>query len=397
MQHFHFALKDHTMARSDNPTGTQTLFEPITAGDITFPNRVWMAPLTRSRSAADGNEQTALHAFYYAQRAGAGLIVSEATQISQQGQGYAWTPGIHSDAQVESWKLVTDAVHDAGGRIFCQLWHVGAVSHPVFQPDGKAPVSSSAWTPKGEAFVGDLLPDGPTVPHEEARALTRDEIESVIEDYRHAARQAAKAGFDGVELHAANGYLIDQFMRSGVNTRTDEFGGSLENRLRLLGMVIEALTEELPAGRIGVRLTPIGGAGGSHDEKPEETYPAAAKLLSGRGLSYLHVVRATDHGGADGKRSDGDAILRDMRANFDGAFIANGNLSPEDAVRWIEEDRADAVAFGRQFLANPDLPERIAQGGPYNEPDQDTFYGGGAHGYVDYPALGAVNDPLPVN
>ncbi len=384
------------MARDNQTIQKAALFNPVTAGDITFPNRVWMAPLTRSRSTAGDNEQTPLHALYYAQRAGAGLIVSEATQISQQGQGYAWTPGIHSDAQVESWKLVTDAVHNAGGRIFCQLWHVGAISHPVFQPDGGAPVSSSAWTPEGEAFVGDRHPDGPTVPHQQARALSRDEIHAVIEDYRHAARQAARAGFDGVELHAANGYLIDQFMRSGVNTRDDEFGGSLENRLRLLGLVIDALTEELPAGRVGVRLTPIGGAGGSKDEKPDETYPAAARLLSGRGLAYLHVVRATDHGGADDSQSRGDAILKAMRENFDGVFVANGNLSPEDAVRWIEEDRADAIAFGRDFLANPDLPARIAQGGPYNEPDQDTFYGGDQHGYVDYPSLDAIHDPLPV-
>ncbi len=383
------------MARDNNPTHNAALLNPVTAGDITFPNRVWMAPLTRSRSTAGDNEQTPLHALYYAQRAGAGLIVSEATQISQQAQGYAWTPGIHSDEQVESWKLVTGAVHNAGGRIFCQLWHVGAISHPVFQPDGGAPVSSSAWTPEGEAFVGDRHSDGPTVPHEQARALSRDEIDAVIEDYRHAARQAAKAGFDGVELHAANGYLIDQFMRSGVNARDDEFGGSLENRLRLLGMAIDALTEELPAGRVGVRLTPIGGAGGSHDEKPEETYPAAAKMLSGRGLAYLHVVRATDHGGADDNQSRGDAVLKAMRENFDGVFVANGNLSPQDAVRWLEEDRADAVAFGRDFIANPDLPQRIAQGGPYNEPDYETFYGGNAHGYVDYPTLDIVDDPLP--
>ncbi len=383
------------MARDHQKTHNAALFTPVTAGDVTVPNRVWMAPLTRSRSTAGDNEQTPLHALYYSQRAGAGLIVSEATQISQQGQGYAWTPGIFTDGQVESWKLVTDAVHNAGGRIFCQLWHVGAVSHPVFQPDGRAPVSSSAWTPEGEAFVGDRHPDGPTVPHEEARALTREEIDEVIEDYRHAARQAARAGFDGVELHAANGYLIDQFMRSGVNNRDDEFGGSLENRLRLLGMAIDAVTDELPAGRVGVRLTPLGGAGGSTDEKPEETYPAAAKLLSGRGLAYLHVVRATDHGGADDNQSRGDAILKDMRENFDGTFVANGNLSPEEAARWIAEDRADAVAFGRNFIANPDLPARIAQGGPYNEPDDSTFYGGDAHGYVDYSSLETVDDPLP--
>jgi len=386
------------MARDDTsaPVHNAPLFDPVEAGAITVKNRVWMAPLTRSRSTGESNEQTPLHALYYAQRAGAGLIVSEATQISQQGQGYAWTPGIFTDEQVESWKLVTDAVHNAGGRIFCQLWHVGAISHPVFQPDGGAPVSSSAWTPEGEAFVGDRHPDGPTVPHEQARALTKDEIAQVLDDYRHAARCAANAGFDGVELHAANGYLIDQFIRSGVNDRTDEYGGNLENRLRLLGEAVDALTEVLPAGRVGVRLTPIGGPGGSSDASPLETYPAAAKLLAGRGLAYLHVVRATDHGGAEGERSEGDKIVLAMREAFDGTFVVNGNLSPEDAARWIADGEADAVAFGRLFIANPDLPERIAQGGPYNEADQDTFYGGTAEGYVDYPALAKVDDPLPL-
>ena len=371
------------------------LFDPVTIGAFEAPNRIIMAPLTRSRSTAKTNEQTGLHALYYAQRAGAGLIVSEATQISKQGQGYAWTPGIFTDAQVESWKPVTDAVHNAGGRIVCQLWHVGAVSHPVFQPDGGAPVSSSAWTPEGEAFVGDRHPDGPQVPFEEARAMTRDDIAKVLEDHSHAARCAARAGFDGVELHAANGYLIDQFMRSGVNRREDEYGGSLDNRLRLLGEAIEAVLAELPANRVGVRLTPIGGAGGSADENPGETYPAAAKLLAGRGLAYLHTVRATDHGGADGEKGKGDQIIHDMRAAFDGPFIANGNFTPEMAAQWVADGHADAIAFGRMFIANPDLPARIAQDGPYNEDDPDTYYGGGAEGYTDYPSLEKVDDPIP--
>lgn len=371
------------------------LFDPVTIGAFEAPNRIFMAPLTRSRSTATTNEQTGLHALYYAQRAGAGLIVSEATQISNQGQGYAWTPGIFTEEQVESWKPVTDAVHNAGGRIVCQLWHVGAVSHPVFQPDGGAPVSSSAWTPEGEAFVGDRHPDGPQVPFEEARAMTKDDIAKVLEDYSHAARCAAKAGFDGVELHAANGYLIDQFMRSGVNRREDEYGGSLDNRLRLLGEAIEAVLAELPANRVGVRLTPIGGAGGSADENPGETYPAAAKLLAGRGLAYLHTVRATDHGGADGEKGKGDRIIHAMRAAFDGPFIANGNFTPEMAAQWVAEGHADAVAFGRLFIANPDLPARIAQDGPYNEANPDTYYGGGAEGYTDYPSLEKVDDPIP--
>ena len=371
------------------------LFDPVTIGAFDAPNRIFMAPLTRSRSQAKTNEQTGLHALYYAQRAGAGLIVSEATQISQQGQGYAWTPGIFTDDQVESWKPVTDAVHNAGGRIFCQLWHVGAISHPVFQPDGKQPLSSSAWTPEGQAFVGDRHPDGPQVPFEEARAITVDEIKQTLDDYHHAARCAARAGFDGVELHAANGYLIDQFMRSGVNKREDEYGGSLDNRLRILGEAIEAVVAELPADRVGVRLTPIGGAGGSADENPGETYPAAAKLLAGRGLAYLHTVRATDHGGKEEQKGDGDRVIHDMREAFDGKFIANGNFTPELAAEWIRDGHADAIAFGRLFLANPDLPARIAQGGPFNDDDPDTYYGGGMKGYTDYPSLEKVADPLP--
>lgn len=369
------------------------LFDPVNVGAFEAPNRIVMAPLTRSRSEAKTNEQTGLHALYYAQRAGAGLIVSEATQISQQGQGYAWTPGIFTDGQVESWKVVTDAVHEAGGRIFCQLWHVGAISHSVFQPDHGQPVSASAWTPEGKAFVGDRHEDGPQVPFEEARALRTDEIPGLIEDYRHAARCAAKAGFDGVEVHCANNYLIDQFIRSETNNRDDEYGGSLDNRLRLMREVVAAVCEELPADRVGVRLSPQGGPGGTEDANPDETYPAAAKALAGRGLAYLHVIRPNSHTG-EGKDQSGDKILHTMRDAFDGTLIANGNFEPAEAAEWIEKGHADAVAFGRLFLANPDLPERIAQDGPYNEPDESTFYGGGAEGYTDYPSLEQVDDPI---
>lgn len=370
------------------------LFDTVEFGAFEAANRIVMAPLTRSRSEAKTNEQTGLHALYYAQRAGAGLIVSEATQISQQGQGYAWTPGIFTDGQVESWKVVTDAVHEAGGRIFCQLWHVGAISHSVFQPDGGQPVSASAWTPEGEAFVGDRHEDGPQVPFEEARALRTDEIPGLIEDYRHAARCAARAGFDGVEVHCANNYLIDQFIRSETNNRDDEYGGSLDKRLRLMREVVAAVCEELPANRVGVRLSPQGGPGGTEDANPDETYPAAAKALAGRGLAYLHVIRPNSHTG-EGKDESGDTILHAMRDAFDGTFIANGNFEPAEAAEWVEKGHADAVAFGRLFLANPDLPERIAQDGPYNEPDESTFYGGGAEGYTDYPSLEQVDDPIP--
>ncbi len=379
---------------TDHSPDHAALFSNVNVGAFEAPNRIFMAPLTRSRSEAGTGEQTGLHALYYAQRAGAGLIVSEATQISQEGQGYAWTPGIHTDAQVESWKPVTDAVHNAGGRIFCQLWHVGAISHPVFQPDGGQPVSASAWTPEGKAFVGDRLEDGPQVPFQEARALRTDEIPRLIEDYRHAARCAAEAGFDGVEVHCANNYLIDQFIRSETNDRTDDYGGSLDNRLRLMREVVDAVCEVLPAERVGVRLSPQGGPGGTEDANPGETYPAAARVLSGKGLAYLHVIRPNSHTGG-GDKDEGVKIVKAMREAFDGCFIANGNFEPDEAAQWVAEGHADAVTFGRLFLANPDLPTRIAQSGPYNDPDEDTFYGGGAEGYTDYPSLEKVEDSLP--
>ena len=376
------------------PLQNAPLFTTATIGSTILPNRILMAPLTRARSEKNKNTQTPLHALYYAQRAGAGLIISEATQISEEAQGYAYTPGIFTQDQIASWKVVTDAVHNEGGRIYCQLWHVGAISHPVFQPDGGQPVSASDWKPEGEAFVGDHHEDGPQVPFEQARGLRLDEIPRLLDDYRHAAKCAADAGFDGVEVHCANNYLIDQFIRSKTNSRDDQYGGSLENRLRLMEEVVDAVCEVLPNDRVGVRLSPIGGEGGGGDENPGETYPAAAKKLSGKGLAYLHVVRPNSHT-ADGKDDSADTIVKDMRAAFDGAFIANGNFSPEEAAEWIDAQRADAITFGRLFLANPDLPARIAAGGPYNEPDESTFYGGASDGYTDYPSLQKVEDPLP--
>ena len=369
------------------PASLASLFTPVKIGDLTLPNRIFMAPLTRSRSQLPGHVQTPLHALYYAQRATAGLIVSEATQISAQGQGYAWTPGIFTDEQVQSWQWVTDAVHNAGGHVFNQLWHVGAISHNVFQPEGRAPVSSSVWTPAGQAFVGDYDPAGPLVPHPQARALTQDDIQAILRDYVHAAEQARQAHFDGVELHAANGYLIDQFLRDSVNTRTDAYGGSIENRLRLLNDAIDSLCTVLPPARIGVRLTPMGGPGGSHDSDPETLYVAAAGALSGRGLAYLHVVRPNGHGGNAADLERGNRIVSGMRAAFDGAFIANGEFTPEEAAEWVDSGKADAIAFGRLFIANPDLPARIAAGGPYTSPDRNSFYGGSHVGYTDYATL----------
>lgn len=365
----------------------QALSAPLTLGNLSLNNRIFMAPLTRSRSAQPGNLQTPLHALYYSQRASAGLIISEATQISQEGQGYAWTPGIHTDEQVKSWRLVTEAVHNRGGRIFCQLWHVGAISHQVFQPDNGRPVSSSEFQPQGEAFVGDLHPDGPTIPHPKARALTLDDINRLKNDYRHAAQCAKSAGFDGVELHGANGYLLDQFIRSSVNKRDDQYGGSLENRLRLLSEIIDVLSEVLPISNIGVRLSPTGGPGGSYDDDPQTTYVAAAAALSAKDIAYLHVVRPNNHTGDGSGVEQGNELLKKMREAFDGIFIANGEFDAPEAEKWLNNGDADAIAFGRPFLANPDLPERIAQNGPYNEPDEETFYGGGSEGYVDYATL----------
>ncbi|MDP5032857.1 MAG: alkene reductase [Paraglaciecola sp.] len=375
-------------ASEEKLTQKLLLLSSLTIGKTKMENRVFMAPLTRSRSTADKQLQTPLHALYYAQRASAGLIVSEATQISQQGQGYAWTPGIYTEEQVESWQVVTDAVHNNGGRIFCQLWHVGAISHSIFQPNNQAPVSASDFQPKGEAFVGDLHPDGPTIPHPKARALSLAEIESLKADYRHAAQCAKKAGFDGVELHAANGYLLDQFIRSSVNKRDDQYGGSVENRVRLVLEIIDILVEELGAENIGVRLSPTGGPGGSYDHNPSETYTYAAKAIAQKKVAYLHVIRPNNHTGDGSGQEDGNALLIKMRKVFNtGVFIANGEFSPQEAGEWIEQGHADAIAFGRLFIANPDLPDRIGNQGPYNEANEDTYYGGGAQGYVDYPTL----------
>ena len=374
------------MKNNKTETKFPELFKSVKAGDCEFKNRIWMAPLTRSRSDAGENTQTPLHALYYSQRASAGLIISEATQISSEGQGYAWTPGIFTKDQVESWKLVTDAVHTAGGKMFCQLWHVGAISHNVFH-DGERPVSSSAWQPEGKAFVGDLLEDGPQVEHPEARALKLEEIPRLLKDYQHAAKCAMDAGFDGVEFHAANGYLIDQFMRSSVNKRDDKYGGSLENRLRLLEEVADAICEVVPSGKVGVRLSPTGGPGGSKDKDPEALYTGAAQTLSGKGLCYLHVIRPNDHTGDGSGKDFAKKLMKKMKEAFDGTFVANGEFEAEEAEVWVKEGHADAITFGRMLLANPDLPARIAQDGPYNKADSSTFYGGGKEGYVDYPSL----------
>jgi N-ethylmaleimide reductase len=354
------------------------IFSPFRLGPLLLQNRVVMAPMTRNR-AGPGNVPGAMNATYYAQRASAGLIVSEATQVSPQGVGYPGTPGIHSIEQVAGWKLVTEAVHAAGGRIFLQLWHVGRISHPSLQPDGALPVAPSAIAPAGQAMTGEGLK-----PFVTPRALETAEIAGIVEDYRRGARNAKAAGFDGVELHGANGYLIDQFLRDGANRRTDRYGGSAENRARFLSEVTEAIVGEWGAERVGVRLSPTNPFNDMADSNPAATFAAAVGALNRFGLAYLHIVEpiAGDPVAA-GEMPD----LRFFRTIWRGALMGNKGYDLSRANVAIRDGTADLVSFASLFLANPDLPERFRLGGPFNPPDRKTFYGGAAAGYTDYPPL----------
>lgn len=366
-----------------------TLFSPITLGPYTLPNRVFMAPCTRCR--ADGDRaQRALNAEYYAQRASAGLIISEATQISQVGIGYPGTPGMHTETQVAGWKLVTDAVHAKGGRIFAQLWHCGRISHNAFQPGGAAPVSSSAIAKVGEV----MLPDYTKAPYPTPRALTIDEIRATFADYRHAAECALRAGFDGVELHGANGYLPDQFLRDGVNHRTDEFGGSIENRAKFHIEATRALIDVWGPRRVGVRLSPCGTFNDMKDSDPKATFGYLITKLGGMDLAYLHIMEAMDgdnrHGAATIPNYETIPVSY-FRPMFRGTLITNSGFTFDKATAYIKEGWADAVAFGTAFIANPDLPERFRRGAPLNTPDPSTFYTPGEKGYTDYPYLSAAD------
>jgi len=359
------------------------LFSPVRLGDLELRNRIVMAPLTRNRATRGTDAPHALNAEYYAQRASAGLIISEATQISPTGKGYAFTPGIYSAEQVAGWKLVTEAVHAKGGIIFLQLWHVGRISHPSLQPGGIAPVAPSAIAPVGQKTFNET---GEFVDIGTPRALSVAEIAGIVEDYRVAARNALAAGFDGVEIHAANGYLIDEFLRDGANRRTDAYGGSVENRLRFAREVIDAVVAIVGAGRTGIRISPVSPAGGLSDSAPETVFFPLMGVCDAANLAYVHVVE----GATGGPR---DAIAFDyagLRARFNGAWIANNGYTREMAVHAIESGYADLIAFGKLFIANPDLVERLRTGGPYNRLDADHLYGGGAEGYTDYPALEGV-------
>ena len=360
-------------------TDTADLFQPVRMGPLTLANRIVMAPLTRSRAAA-GGVQGEMNARYYAQRASAGLIVSEATNISPQGRGYALTPGIFSDAQVAGWRLVTDAVHAAGGRIVCQLWHVGRISHPDLQIGGALPVAPSAIRPKGKAFTESGMQPIPT-----PRALRTDEMPGIVADYRHAAECARRADFDGVEIHAANGYLIDQFLRTGTNQRTDAYGGPVENRVRLLVEVARAVTDAWGADRVGVRFGPTSSANDMHDADPQATFGTAVAEMDRIGLAYMHVIEGETQGPRDAIPGFDFAALR--RA-FRGLYMSNNGLNLELAVRERRENAADLFCFGRPYLSNPDLVERLRSGAPLApEAPKETWYGGGEHGYTDYPRL----------
>ena len=363
-----------------------SLFEPTHAGDIALANRIAMAPLTRNR--APDAIPSELTATYYAQRATAGLIISEATAISPEGQGYADVPGLYGTEQLDGWKKVTRAVHEAGGKIVVQLWHVGRISHTSLQPGHARPVAPSAIRAHAKTV---LLKDGvPTFTDtSEPRALDAEELPRIVQDYRHAARNAIAAGFDGVEIHAANGYLIDQFLKTGANQRTDDYGGSIKNRARLLLEVTRAIVDEIGGGRTGIRLSPVTPANDIVDENPQPLFDYVVRELGKLGLAYVHVIEGATGGPRELPDRPFDyAELRNAyrAAGGKGAWMVNNGYDRALAEAALANG-ADIVAFGRPFISNPDLVERLKQNAPLNELNRDTLYGGGAKGYTDYPTL----------
>ncbi len=355
------------------------LFESVQFGSLTLTNRVFMAPLTRNRADGDG-VHSELAVTYYAQRASAGLIITEATQISPMGKGYINTPGIHSPQQVQAWRRVVDAVHGKGGRIFLQLWHVGRISHSSLLPNNAQPVAPSAIRANSQTLIATGL-----APVSEPVALTASGIQETLADFRRAAGNAKEAGFDGVEIHAANGYLIDQFLRTGSNRRTDEYGGIASNRVRFLTETVERILEVWDSRHVGVRISPTGGFNDMSDENPRETFSVTVEKLNGYKLGYLHIVETAQN--SKGSSEEDLSLSAHLRTLWKGLYVVNGGydgLRGEEALR---TGHADAVAYGRAFLANPDLPRRLQLGAALNEPDPTTFYGGDAAGYTSYPAL----------
>jgi N-ethylmaleimide reductase len=354
------------------------LFSPFRLGDLQLSNRLVMAPLTRNRATKGTDAPNDLNARYYRQRATAGLIVSEPTQISQQGQGYIRTPGIYSEAQVEGWVKVTKAVHQAGGRIFIQLWHVGRISHVSLQPGGGKPVAPSAIAAKTKTFIETGIADT-----SEPRALRVEEIAGIVADYKKAAENAKRAGFDGIEIHGANGYLIDQFLKDGTNKRTDHYGQSIENRARFALEVTDAILTVWDRNRVGIRLSPVSPFNDAVDSNPEATFFYLVEQLSTRRIAYIHVIE----GATGGPRDNVPFDFRALRKAFSGAYIANNDYTRDLAIDALEQDRADLIAFGKLFLANPDLVERLRKNAPLNIAKAESFYGGGSEGYTDYPTL----------
>ncbi|MBQ4852915.1 alkene reductase [Pseudoalteromonas sp. MMG012] len=358
-----------------------TLFNTGKLGNLNTTNKVVMAPMTRSRTAQPGDIPTDLMATYYAQRASAGFIVSEATQISSQGKGYSFTPGIYTQAQIDGWKKVTDAVHKSSGIIFSQLWHVGRMSHPVFHPDG-LPVAPSALAPDAQVWVVGDDGVGRMLDCPIPRALSTQEIKGIVEDYRQGAVNAIEAGFDGVEVHAGNGYLIDQFLRSTSNKRTDEYGGSLENRIKFALDIIKAISDEIGAERTAIRLAPFITQRGMNDPEAIDAILLLAKHFDELGIAYIHLAEAD----WDDAPKVTPAFRQQLRENFSGAIVVAGNYTPEKSDELIGDGLVDFVAFGRKFLANPDLPYRLENNLPLNDiSDQATLFGGDERGYTDYP------------
>jgi N-ethylmaleimide reductase len=366
----------------------QTLFDPIRVGDLQLSNRIVMAPLTRHRADPETLAPYALNAIYYAQRASAGLIVSEASQISQEGQGYINTPGIYSERQIAGWKGVTDAVHWSGGVIVCQLWHVGRVSHVSLQPGGGQPVAPSAIASTDRIYIhsGFVQPSMP-------RALRDDEIPRIVGDYARAAENAKKAGFDGVEIHGANGYLLDQFMRDGSNRGTGRYGGEVENRIRLTLEVVDTAVAVWGRGRVGIRIAPTSSENSMFDTDPQKLFGALVAELGRRSIAYVHAIEGT----ADGTREVEQFDYRGMRRIFPGALILNNGYTSSMAETAIAEGRCDLVSFGRPFISNPDLVSRLRVGAALSRVDEATVYGGDEHGYTDYATLASsacVNSPI---
>jgi N-ethylmaleimide reductase len=367
---------------AENHEMNQTkLFEPFKLGPITLPNRLVMAPLTRNRAVA-GLVPSLLAIEYYGQRASAGLLITEASQVSQQGQGYQDTPGIYSQEQVAGWRKITQRVHARGGRIFIQIWHVGRISHTSLQPGGGAPVGPSAIRAKGKTFVGGQFTD-----ISEPRALALEEIPGIIETFKRAIANALAAGFDGVEIHGANGYLLDQFAKDGSNRRSDAYGGSIENRARLMLEVSSMVAAEAGPERTGIRISPVTPANDVSDSNPQPLFDHIVDGLNALKLAYIHVIE----GATGGPRDIAPFDYASLRKRFAGAYVANNGYDIALASKVLEANAADLIAFGKPFISNPDLVERLKRGAPLNEWDKATFYGGDAKGYTDYPTLEAAD------